>query len=263
MKGVDFRDEKISNSFGVELGMTQVWEQYKEKFTTVHYVSGVDEFDEYFKKVKFHETDSILRILSCINGIVFMITHKDKAMFFAFYRNQILELRTEDNIEISVRAINRVTKTLKSFLPVAPMVAGLIADSFVKIDSRKVKGKIYRLILSENGKENQIIFTSTNENNHKILTDTFVKKHLTNTIPEKDKRCFIATACYGDCDSPEVIILRDFRDRVLLTTTLGRLFVKIYYKISPALTFIIYRSETLKHLLRKYFLKPIVNFINN
>ncbi|HOK79662.1 MAG TPA: hypothetical protein PK303_02305 [bacterium] len=44
--------------------------------------------------------------------------------------------------------------------------------------------------------------------------------------------CFIATACFGP-SSPEVKILRKFRDRFLLNHWIGRKFVAFYYKFSP------------------------------
>ena len=44
--------------------------------------------------------------------------------------------------------------------------------------------------------------------------------------------CFIATAAYGSLMEPHVMILRDFRDRILLTNSLGKGFVKAYYTYS-------------------------------
>lgn len=47
--------------------------------------------------------------------------------------------------------------------------------------------------------------------------------------------CYIATAVYGSYDCPEVWVLRRYRDDVLRQKYLGRVFVKIYYTISPTL----------------------------
>ncbi len=45
--------------------------------------------------------------------------------------------------------------------------------------------------------------------------------------------CFIATAAYGSRIANEVIVLRNFRDNVLLQTSAGRSFVKFYCETSP------------------------------
>ncbi len=47
-------------------------------------------------------------------------------------------------------------------------------------------------------------------------------------------KCFIATATYGSREAAPVQMLRQFRDRVLLTNDVGRLFVTWYYDHSPA-----------------------------
>lgn len=46
--------------------------------------------------------------------------------------------------------------------------------------------------------------------------------------------CYIATAVYGSYDSPEVIILRAYRDEVLSKKWYGRAFIRIYYAVSPS-----------------------------
>ena len=45
--------------------------------------------------------------------------------------------------------------------------------------------------------------------------------------------CYVATAVYGSYDCPEVWTLRRFRDHVLAQTWYGRLFIKLYYAVSP------------------------------
>lgn len=45
--------------------------------------------------------------------------------------------------------------------------------------------------------------------------------------------CFIATAVYGSYDSPQVLILRKFRDDHLQPSIRGRFMIRLYYFISP------------------------------
>lgn len=53
--------------------------------------------------------------------------------------------------------------------------------------------------------------------------------------PREANGCFIATAIYGSYDCPEVWILRRFRDSTLASSTFGKLFIQVYYAISPPL----------------------------
>jgi len=54
------------------------------------------------------------------------------------------------------------------------------------------------------------------------------------TAPSYGFGCFVATAAYGAADHPMVMLLRDFRDRYLLTWTGGRWLAKQYYTYGPA-----------------------------
>ena len=53
--------------------------------------------------------------------------------------------------------------------------------------------------------------------------------------PRNSEGCYIATAVYGSYDCPEVWVLRRFRDYYLKQSCAGRLFVKLYYAVSPKL----------------------------
>ncbi|MCM8759130.1 MAG: cohesin domain-containing protein [Candidatus Omnitrophica bacterium] len=62
--------------------------------------------------------------------------------------------------------------------------------------------------------------------------------------------CFIATAAFGSYQERHVWILRQFRDRYLLTNPVGRAFVKWYYKHSPKYASIIAQNNSLRTLAR-------------
>ena len=74
----------------------------------------------------------------------------------------------------------------------------------------------------------------------------------------KSGGCFIATACYGNYDAPEVLVLRQFRDEKLLQSFFGKVFVKFYYSVSPFFATLISKPDTLKKSVRQYLLEPIV-----
>ena len=69
--------------------------------------------------------------------------------------------------------------------------------------------------------------------------------------------CFIATAAYGSYLNLHVQILRDFRDNYLLTNSIGKLFVNVYYFSSPPIADLIKKHESLRTATR-LLLTPIV-----
>lgn len=73
--------------------------------------------------------------------------------------------------------------------------------------------------------------------------------------------CFIATAVYDSAQAKEIEILRQYRDEVLWQTLVGKLFVNIYYRISPPFAFVISQSRMLKKLVRFYLLEPIIRIL--
>lgn len=55
---------------------------------------------------------------------------------------------------------------------------------------------------------------------------------------------------YGDYDHPQVLVLREYRDKVLMSSVFGRAFVKIYYAISPHLVRVLRGHEKINAAIR-------------
>ncbi|MBN1345279.1 MAG: HYR domain-containing protein [Phycisphaerae bacterium] len=69
--------------------------------------------------------------------------------------------------------------------------------------------------------------------------------------------CFIATAAYGSPMAPDVLVLRDFRDRYLLTNAPGRWLASAYYRCSPPVARVIAGNDSFRLSVR-CLLAPIV-----
>ena len=98
-------------------------------------------------------------------------------------------------------------------------------------------------------------------------TDMFFSKEGLDTylIEEENARnsggCYIATACYGGKNAPEVMELRIFRDQVLERSFLGQYFIRMYYKFSPKLANHLKKHTFLNSVVRKLILSPFVKLI--
>lgn len=75
--------------------------------------------------------------------------------------------------------------------------------------------------------------------------------------PDNKEGCFIATLCYGDYNSKEVIMFRNYRDTYLNKSFIGRIFIITYYLISPMIVRIIANHDFLIQFIKNYFLQKI------
>jgi uncharacterized repeat protein (TIGR02543 family) len=78
------------------------------------------------------------------------------------------------------------------------------------------------------------------------------------SIDFRDIFCFIATAAYGTPTAKQINALREFRDVVLLKSTVGSRFVALYYRLSPAVADFVAKSELTRALVRGLLVDPIV-----
>jgi len=110
----------------------------------------------------------------------------------------------------------------------------------------------------------KIVFISNRDGNNQIYTmepdgtdpvnisnDTSnVALPMASPVYQTGGGCFIATAAYGSYLEPEVMVLRGFRDKYLLTNEAGKTFIKYYYKWSPPIADVIVKHEVLKIFVR-------------
>lgn len=70
-------------------------------------------------------------------------------------------------------------------------------------------------------------------------------------LQPRNEGCYIATMAYGDYDHPQVVELRKFRDECLLQSLFGRIFVHLYYWISPKMVAILKGHDYINSGIRK------------
>ena len=64
--------------------------------------------------------------------------------------------------------------------------------------------------------------------------------------------CYIATAIYGNYECTEVFLLRKYRDDYLNKRFFGKIFIKIYYQLSPHLIKYIKPNSFISRKIKKY-----------
>lgn len=78
-------------------------------------------------------------------------------------------------------------------------------------------------------------YQSKNQSEYKLPDKPDKNNTVQNNNSNSKSGCYIATCVYGSYDCPEVWTLRRYRDKKLANTYFGRMFIRIYYAISPKL----------------------------
>ena len=95
---------------------------------------------------------------------------------------------------------------------------------------------------------NNTTLSTSNRNN--ISSYTKAEKKSVYSSQKKKEGCYIATMTYGSYDHPKVLVLRQYRDKVLLKTALGQLFVKTYYTVSPYMVVFLRQHRRTNRIIR-------------
>lgn len=125
---------------------------------------------------------------------------------------------------------------------------------------RMMKAEIYTLLQQKESALKELNYILANFQDDPVYLEArSLKDEIEN--PPKKGMCFVATAAYGSPLAPEVILLSNFRDEVLLNSVFGRAFVKFYYFVSPPLASTIAKTEILRTATRRIFLAPILRLL--
>jgi len=133
-------------------------------------------------------------------------------------------------------------------------------------DLKEKEGVKYTLSFMSDGEEAAIELVA--ELAYEPDFDAYLGEHWSVKEPEapnvqqKGGGCYIATACYHSYDHPSVLVLRKFRDDVLLKNSFGVRCVNIYYKYSPFWAGKLRALPAINKLVRVLFLDPVVSIIS-
>ena len=127
-----------------------------------------------------------------------------------------------------------------------------------KISNNKAKnsgGGVY--VSNANKSIRRGLFTQSGSNVYDNKPDNIVGK-----TENPAAGCYIATAVYNSYNAPEVLCLRRFRDEILSTSTIGRLFIRAYYFFSPPIAEKLKKTRVINMLVRKILDKIVVRLNN-
>lgn len=94
--------------------------------------------------------------------------------------------------------------------------------------------------------------------NERVIYENGESIELNLTATKSVSPCFIATAAYGTPMHEDINVLRDFRDEYLMTSAVGRVFVKVYYTTSPPIADVIREHKWLRAVVREGIIEPLV-----
>jgi hypothetical protein len=211
---------------------------------------------------EFHENPFIKYFNSTKNKFIpFLVINRSN--IGSFKKNEEVKLKA-----VKAKRSYQIMSNIGS-APVGGLITGAIFTGAFNLASKlegatfEKIGVRYTLGFQENNEEKSIDIIC--EKFYINDFDNFLNIHWTNSKPQipkaiaKKDGCFIATACYGNYDHPNVITLRNFRDDVLTKSKSGRMFISFYYKYSPAIARQIEKSVVIKRIIRNVLIHPLVS----
>ena len=114
------------------------------------------------------------------------------------------------------------------------------------------------MVLTRNDGAGNVTFTTTvNPRNNQNYGGLPPSIPIPPIAPSYGGSCFVATAAYGQAYHPAVLLLKEFRDKCLLTWTGGRKLIRIYDTLGPYLAKGI-KDKPVPQLTARILLSPLV-----
>jgi len=163
--------------------------------------------------------------------------------------NQSINYSKVDEMKRKALDWNKVVELVKTTIPLKNVEKIKISDKYTQVNEFKslVDFLFSKLSYSQISQLKYICYW-------KDVTTAQVKstaKQVGSTIGKATDGCYIATMAYGSYEHPQVLELRKFRDNVLQKAVVGRMFIKMYYLISPKLVQILKDKKVINNLIRK------------
>lgn len=257
---------------GIVLNQIEFQNVYNHIQATVYYKDGIPEINNHFSPSDYIDKGYVCTFAATEKGFTFAfikyLNGDSVDLSYAHLeRSKILncEKKTASNLKIVKKEESKHSRKnfgRKAFAAASVFVSS-IADQILSVNTHQVNGVEYKLYFKNKyGEKDHLTFNSTEE--HKNEITLFLNTYFKNKLPEEAKKpieqeksnCFIATACYRDMFSEEVVFFRLYRDNKLNKSVIGRLLVKIYYKISPYFYDLLFEKPKLSKKI-KYFLSKI------
>lgn len=174
-------------------------------------------------------------------NIDFLITDKD-------YRPKIA-VEINDSTHLNAERKERDEKILKICEE-----AGIPLIKFwtsYGVNQEYIKSKIDEVLLKD---EIQRIHHFNKDEPVEKAPEVSKTEPIKNNQAKKKKGCYIATCVYGSYDCPPVWTLRRYRDTVMANSVIGRIFIFLYYLLSPTVVKLFGKKQ--------WFVKPVEFILN-
>ncbi|GBE18730.1 restriction endonuclease [archaeon BMS3Abin16] len=256
------------------------------KITLVpEFITGMNPFENVYLGLYGYEIRNLLNetIEDARLHVTLMDDKKNKLrngrFFLSFYKFiHEDEKQNEYEVKVVVKSFQKIgtiypDHKFNQSLPVYPSIIdfsmtgyhppGFIFDLPVSVFNSYLHKLHLKIVLKSGRRTIEERFIKPKINSKKVLEARENAITKLQEVNEKSSRCFIATAVYGTPHAAELIVLRNFRDEVLLTNSIGQRFTRAYYKTSPPIAKIISKSILLRKIVGHFFVFPATKIIKH